>query len=337
MSANKFTIGAIATSGGVQFRVWAPKCSRVELILENAPAKTLAPEGRGYFSGLVAEAKPDSQYRFRLDGGGELYPDPASRFQPHGPHGPSQVVDASAFHWTDEAWSGVPTDRRVIYEMHIGTFTPKGTWAAAQRELPALADLGITILEVMPVADFPGQFGWGYDGVNLFAPTRLYGSPDDFRRLVDAAHALDMGVILDVVYNHLGPDGNYLPHFSDSYFSKRYKNEWGDPINFDGADAGPVREYFLANAQYWIEEFHLDGLRLDATQQIFDASSPHILAEISARVRAAGKNRHTFLVGENERQDGRHGSLTRGGRLWARRPLERRFSSLRGRGAHRPQ
>ena len=186
--------------------------------------------------------------------------------------------------------------------MHIGTFTPEGTWASAMRELPELAALGITVLEVMPVAEFPGRFGWGYDGVDFFAPTRLYGEPDDFRRFVDRAHALGMGVILDVVYNHVGPDGNYLKQFSEAYFTDRYSTDWGEAINFDGANAGPVREFFLANAGYWIAEFHLDGLRLDATQNIYDQSSEHILAALTRRVRQMAGGRSTIIVAENEPQ-----------------------------------
>ena len=196
----------------------------------------------------------------------------------------------------------MPLRGQVIYELHVGTFTKEGTWRAAGRELPALADLGVTVIELMPVADFAGQFGWGYDGVNLFAPTRLYGTPDDFYKFVDQAHSLGIGVILDVVYNHVGPVGNYLKEFSEDYFTKRYKNEWGEAINFDGDNAGPVREFFLANAQYWIEEFHIDGFRLDATQQIFDASKEHILLEIARRVRRAAGGRATLLVAENEPQ-----------------------------------
>lgn len=304
MTQRRYAIGAELLGQEAHFRVWAPKCVRVEVVLE-APARTvaLAAEGNGYFSGAVADVRAGARYRFRLDGAAQLYPDPASRFQPEGPHGPSQVFDPSAFRWNDAGWTGVPAERRVIYEMHIGTFTPEGTWAAAERQLPLLAETGITLLEVMPVADFAGNFGWGYDGVNLFAPTRLYGSPDDFRRFVAAAHALKMGVILDVVYNHFGPDGNYLHAFSADYFTNRYDNEWGDAINFDGPSAGPVREFFLANAAYWVDEFHLDGLRLDATQQIFDSSTPHILLQLGERVRAAAKQRTTFIVNENERQE----------------------------------
>jgi len=211
------------------------------------------------------------------------------------------VVDPASFAWTDGHWPGVSIEGQVLYELHIGTFTPAGTFRAAIERLPALAELGATVLEVMPVADFAGRFGWGYDGVNEFAPSRLYGTPDDFRALVNAAHALGLGVVIDVVYNHLGPDGNYLPKFSSSYFSKK-PTEWGEAINFDGERSGPVREFFVTNARYWIEEFHLDGLRLDATQQIFDDSTPHILAEVVDAVRAGAGSRRAIVIGENEPQ-----------------------------------
>jgi maltooligosyltrehalose trehalohydrolase len=305
-TGRRYPIGAeLLPAGGVHFRVWAPSRPRVEVVLEEGGRSfPLAAEDGGYFAGVVAEAANGSRYRLRL-GDNQLSPDPASRFQPEGPHGPSQVIDPGRFRWTDRDWPGVGRDGQVLYELHVGTFTPEGTWEAALRELPELARLGITVLEVMPVAEFPGRFGWGYDGVNLFAPTRLYGAPDDFRRFVDAAHAAGLGVILDVVYNHVGPDGNYLEAFSRDYFTDRYKNEWGKAINFDGPGAGPVREFFLANAAYWIDEFHLDGLRLDATQQIFDSSGEHILAAIVRAVRGAGKGRTTLLVAENEPQQTR--------------------------------
>jgi len=262
----------------------------------------LTPERDGYFSALVTAARAGTLYRFQVDDDTGFYPDPASRFQPEGPHGSSQVVDPTAFTWSDGAWEGVPATGQVLYEMHIGTFTRAGTWEAASRELPELADAGITVVEVMPVGDFPGRFGWGYDGVDLFAPTRLYGAPDDFRRFVDRAHAVGLGVILDVVYNHFGPDGNYLKVFAEDYFTSRYKNEWGEALNFDGPNARAVREFFTANAGYWVAEFHIDGLRLDATQQIFDTSPEHILAAISRRVRQAAGQRSTYLVAENEVQ-----------------------------------
>jgi maltooligosyltrehalose trehalohydrolase len=314
----RLPVGAdVLPGGGVHFRVWAPQRQGVEVVLEGGlresseggPAVVaLEPEGTGYFSGLVAEASAGTLYRYRLDGEAALYPDPASRFQPQGPHGPSQVIDPGAFPWQDQDWRGVPLEGQVLYEMHVGTFTPAGTWEAASEELPALAALGVTVLEMMPIADFVGRFGWGYDGVDLFAPTRLYGTPDDCRRFIDRAHALGLGVMLDVVYNHVGPDGNYLTQFSQAYFTDRYTTDWGAAINYEDQHAGPVREFFLANAGYWIEEFHFDGLRIDATQNIYDTSAGHILAAIARRVRHAGRGRTTLLVGENEPQ---HATLVR--------------------------
>lgn len=299
----RLPIGAELLDRGGRFRVWAPAHAEVEVVLHaSGDSFPLQAEDDGYFSALIPGVKSGTLYRFRLDGEETLYPDPASRFQPGGPHGPSQVVDPRDFRWTDQAWKGCPSHGQVVYEMHVGTFTPEGTWAAAMARLADLAELGITVVEVMPVADFPGRFGWGYDGVDLFAPTRLYGWPNDFRAFVDRAHALGIGVILDVVYNHLGPDGNYLKAFSPDYFTDKYKNEWGEAINFDGPNAGPVREFFASNAAYWIDEFHLDGLRLDATQQIFDESPTHILAEISRRCREAAGKRAVYLVAENEPQ-----------------------------------
>ena len=300
----------LRSDGGVSFRVWAPRRSKVEAIIGNSDNESnqkkltidLRPEENGYFSGYVAEATDGMTYRYRLDGDSYFCPDPASRFQPQGPHGPSEIVDPAKFQWTDQSWGGVSSEGNVLYEMHIGTFTPNGTWEAASRELKELVDVGITVIEVMPIADFPGRFGWGYDGVNLFAPTRLYGRPDDFRHFVNRAHEAGLGVILDVVYNHLGPDGNYLAQFSEDYFTNRYHTEWGAAINFDGPNCIPVREYFLANAAYWIHEFHLDGLRLDATQQIYDSSPDHILAAITRRVRKVASPRSVLIVGENEPQ-----------------------------------
>jgi maltooligosyltrehalose trehalohydrolase len=301
----RYPAGAeFAPAGGVHFRVWAPGRQKVEVVLDSSP-HVLKPEDNGYFSITIPDLKAGTRYRFRLDGDATLYADPASRFQPEGPHGPSQIVDPWSYRWSDHGWQGIALPGQVLYEMHIGTFTKEGTWAAAERELPELAAAGITCIEVMPVAEFPGRFGWGYDCVNLYAPTRLYGDPDDFRRFVDRAHQLGIGVILDVVYNHLGPDGNYLRAFSPAYFTGKYKTEWGEAINFDGSDSGPVRDFFAANAGYWIDEFHLDGLRLDATQNIYDDTpdpSKHILAEIGRRVRTAAKDRSTIITNENEPQ-----------------------------------
>jgi maltooligosyltrehalose trehalohydrolase len=292
--------------GGVHFRVWAPRRRRVEVVFEaGGELFELRAEADGHFSALVAHARAGADYRFRLDGEEKLYPDPVSRFQPDGPHGPSRVVDPSAFRWTDGAWPGAGLKGQVVYELHVGTFTPEGTWEAARRELCELAACGVTCVEMMPVAEFPGRFGWGYDGVNLFAPTHLYGEPDDLRRFVNEAHACGVAVILDVVYNHLGPDGNYLKQFAEEYFSARYETEWGEALNFDGPGSAQVREFFLSNAAYWIEEFHFDGLRLDATQQIFDASAEHILSVLTRRVREAARGRGTIVVGENEPQHAR--------------------------------
>jgi maltooligosyltrehalose trehalohydrolase len=302
-------VGAeVSREGGAHFRVWAPRRRRVEVVLESGgreEAFALAAEAGGYFAGHVEAARAGSLYRFRLDGEAGLYPDPASRFQPEGPHGPSRVEDGRAFRWTDDGWPGATLRGQVIYELHAGTFTKEGTWEAARRELRELAACGVTCVEMMPVAEFPGRFGWGYDGVNLFAPTRLYGEPDDLRRFVDEAHACGVAVILDVVYNHLGPDGNYLRQFADGYFSERYQTEWGEAINFDGTSSEHIREFFLTNAAYWIEEFHFDGLRLDATQQIFDASAEHILSAVTRRVREAARGRSVIVVGENEPQHAR--------------------------------
>jgi len=253
----------------------------------------LTAESNDYFSGLSEEAGVGTLYRFQLDGDHALYPDPVSRFQPEGPSGRSRVVDPTAFAWRDAGWPGAAIRGQVIYEMHLGTFTPERGWAAAMRELPELERLGITCLEIMPIAEFAGEFGWGYDGVDLFAPSHLYGEPDDVRRFVDEAHSHGLAVILDVVYNHLGPDGNYLAQFSPTYFTDRYHTDWGEALNFDGPESGPVREFFLANARAWIEEYHFDGLRLDATQSIFDESPEHLLAAIAREVRTAARGRAT--------------------------------------------
>jgi len=309
LQVRRLPVGAeVVPEGGVHFRVWAPRCRTVTVSFENPRRDHLEPraldaEGNGYFSGVEPQAADGTLYSFRLDDRDFLYPDPASRFQPDGPEGPSCVIDPTRFAWTDSGWPGVKIEGQVIYELHVGTFTPDGTWEAAERELPELANLGVTLIEVMPVADFPGSFGWGYDGVNLFAPTRLYGPPDAFRRFVDRAHSAGLGVILDVVYNHVGPVGNYLHEFAEGYFSSQYRNEWTEAINFDGPASGHVREFYVANARHWIAEYHLDGLRFDATHTIHDASSVHVLAEIARAARKAALPRSIVLVAENERQD----------------------------------
>lgn len=327
----RYPVGAeIIHYGATSFRVWAPRRKRVEVGIlpptEDAKpldrnarshegpvrlsecAKTvriveLSPDGHGYFAANVADVGAGNRYGFRLDAGDRLYADPASRFQPDGPAGMSQVIDPARFGWTDAAWQGPTIDNRVLYEMHIGTFTREGTWGAAAEHLSRLRELGITILEVMPVADFPGTFGWGYDGVLLFAPTRNYGEPDDFRAFVDRAHAEGLGVILDVVYNHFGNFDNYLTEFSSDYYTDRYRNDWASALNFDGAEAAPVRELFIANARYWIDEFHLDGYRYDAVQCVYDQSNRYILGETTDAARAAAGSRRTYFIGENETQE----------------------------------
>ena len=306
----RYPIGAELGDGSrVHVRLWAPARRRVEVVERRLgdprafESVELDREANGYFSGFVPFLQVGKLYSFRLDGAEDLYPDPASRFQPEGPHGPSEIVDPHAFRWSDTSFAGIGPLGQVVYELHIGTFTGEGTLAAAERELQALRELGVTTLELMPVAEFPGRFGWGYDGVSLWAPTRLYGRPDDLRRFVDRAHGLGLGVILDVVYNHVGPDGNYLKAFSPHYFTDRYGNEWGEALNFDGPESQPVREFFRENAAYWLDEFHFDGLRLDATHAIHDGSEPHILAELTARAREAARGRSVYIVAENEDQE----------------------------------
>jgi maltooligosyltrehalose trehalohydrolase len=294
-------IGATVLHEGVRFRVWAPKCRSVDVVFEGEH-QSLRPEENGYFSGISPRAQAGDLYRYRLDGKKD-YPDPASRFLPEGPHGRSQIVDPSRFDWHDAAWPGVRLPGQVIYELHVGTFTPEGTFDAAARELAELRRFGVTLIEVMPVAECPGEWNWGYDGVGLYAPSHNYGDADAFKRFIDVAHQLRIGVILDVVYNHVGPDGNYFSEFSDHYFTDRYVTDWGAPINFDGEESAEVREFYLQNACYWIEEFHLDGLRLDATQNIYDSGPTHILAELSRRTRAAAGSRAIVLIAENESQD----------------------------------
>lgn len=292
-------IGATPDAGGTRFRVWAADARSVAVaLLEGdrvAATHVLAPEGDGYFGGHVPGVRPGARYAYQVDGG-DPRPDPASRSQPDGVHGPSAVVDPAAFRWTDGGWRGLPLEELVIYELHVGAVTPDGTFDGLIARLDDLKRLGVTAIELMPVADFPGRRGWGYDGVSLFAPARAYGGPEGLRRLVDAAHARGLAVLLDVVYNHLGPDGNYLQQFSRAYFTGRHITPWGDALNFDGPDSRPVRDFFVANACCWAHEYHLDGLRLDATHAILDDSPTHILAELADRVRASLPPDRRFLV-----------------------------------------
>jgi maltooligosyltrehalose trehalohydrolase len=304
----RYPIGAeLIGENETHFRVWAPKAREVDVVLEDAADNNptfcpLEAEPGGYFSGL-ADGGAGSRYRFRVNGGENVSPDPASRFQPDGPHGSSCVVDAAKFQWSDAAWPGLKMKGQIIYEIHIGTFTREGTWRAAAEQLPELARIGITVVEMMPIGDFPGKFGWGYDGVNLFAPSHLYGTPDDLRTFIDCAHSLDVAVILDVVYNHFGPDGNYLAVFSDDYLVRERENEWGNAINFDGPNSEPVREFFVTNGRYWIEEFHFDGFRFDATHAIRDRSTEYIIGAVGRAAREATGSRSIVLIAENDLQE----------------------------------
>ena len=306
----RYPIGAeLIGENQTHFRVWAPKARKIDVILQGATESELkfcplTVESGGYFAG-AANAGSGTRYRFCVDDAENFYPDPASRFQPNGPHGPSCIVDPTKFRWSDADWQGLKLKGQIFYEMHIGTFTTEGTWRAAADQLPELARIGITVIEMMPVAEFPGRFGWGYDGVDLFAPSHLYGTPDDLRSFIDQAHSLGLGVILDVVYNHFGPDGNYLGIYSGDYLLQGKGHEWGDVINFDGPNSGPVREFFVTNGRYWIEEFHFDGYRFDATHAIRDQSNEYIIRAVGLVAREAAGSRSIILVAENDLQEAR--------------------------------
>lgn len=287
------------------FFVWAPHAERVEVLIEPDGVVPLDPLERGYHTATADGVGPGTRYRLRLDAGRPL-PDPASRFQPEGVHGPSEVVDPSAFEWSDVRWTGVPLEELVFYELHIGTFTPEGTFDAAIPLLEELRGLGITAIELMPVSQFPGERNWGYDGVLPFAVQDSYGGPDGLRRLVDAAHRTGLAVYLDVVYNHLGPEGNILPEYGP-YFTEHYRTPWGDAINFDDEASDEVRRYFIEHAVSRIDEYHVDGLRLDAIHGIVDVSAQPFLAELAQAVHDAGarSGRMAHLIAESDRNDPR--------------------------------
>lgn len=299
------SLGACVRPEGVFFRVWSPQAKALEVAIARGgrplTTRALVRDRDGCFEGLISEAAAGDEYRYFVDGHGP-FPDPASRRQPAGVHGPSLVVDPRAFCWTDDDWRGLPPGELAFYELHLGTFTPAGTFDGAAGKLGALAELGVTAIELMPVAEFPGRWNWGYDGVALFAPARCYGAPDRLRALVDAAHRLGLAVFLDVVYNHLGPDGNYASSFSPDYFTRARRSPWGDAINLDGEGSRQVREFLIENALHWIHEYHLDGLRLDATHALADDSPRHFLAELSDRVRASlPARRRVALIAEDDR------------------------------------
>jgi maltooligosyltrehalose trehalohydrolase len=298
-------LGAMLDKGLCRFRVWSPRSLEVTIALEDHPQSRvpMKASGDGYHVAELEGIVAGQLYRYEIEG--DLLPDPCSRFQPEGPHGPSEVVDLNAYRWRDGTWKGIRLEGTVLYELHIGTFTREGTFSAAATRLRHLRSLGVSAVEIMPVAECPGAFNWGYDGVGWFAPSHNYGPYDALKFFVDAAHAEGIGVILDVVYNHFGPDGNYTSRFSPHYFGTK-STEWGEAINFDGDHSGPVREMVIANACEWIREFHVDGLRLDATQSIHDSGSLHVLAELAAAARLAAGDRDILVIAENEQQVATH-------------------------------
>lgn len=296
----KPVLGANYTKEQVTFRVWSPDAKSLHVVVGANQEAPMAKTRDGYFTAVVVGARPGTPYSFYVDGHGPL-PDPASRYQPEGVHGPSVIIDPASYQWNDAGWRGIPLEESVFYELHVGTFTREGTFQAAAKKLSYLKDLGITSVELMPLSDFAGERNWGYDGVSPFAPARCYGSPDDLRAFVDQAHACGLAVFVDVVYNHFGPDGAYQGTFSKHYYTKHHHTPWGDAINYDDALCEPVREYVIENALRWIYEYHVDGLRLDATDTIKDDSVRHILADLNAAAAEAATalQRHIHLIAED--------------------------------------
>lgn len=303
----KATLGALYSNNGVcQFRVWAPSIDKLEVHI-TGPKQQYIPlekDEKGYHSVISDSIQPGSKYFYRVRGGIE-YPDPASRFQPEGVHGPSQIV-ATDYSWEDNNWTGISLENYVIYELHVGSFTPEGTFKAVVPLLEELKNLGITAVELMPVAQFPGMRNWGYDGVFPFAVQNSYGGPEGLKKLVNACHKKGLAVILDVVYNHLGPEGNYFKKYG-TYFTDRYKTPWGEALNFDRAFSDEVRRFFIENAVYWITEFHIDALRLDALHAILDMSAEPFLSELSNTIKNLRErsNKHIYLIGESDANDRR--------------------------------
>jgi 1,4-alpha-glucan branching enzyme/maltooligosyltrehalose trehalohydrolase len=293
-----YRFGPQVTTEGVTFRLWAPECRSVSIRIDDDAPRPMQADEDGWFTLVSSAARHGSHYKFILDTGLEV-PDPASRYQPEDVHGPSEIVDGTLFRWETHDWSGRPWQETVIYELHVGTFTREGTFLAAIDRLDYLRDLGVTAIQLMPIGDFPGRYGWGYDGVLAYAPESSYGRPEELKALVDSAHARGLSVFLDVVYNHFGPEGNYLPNYAPLY-AEQHRTPWGPAVNFDGEGARPVREFVMENALYWMVEFRFDGLRLDAVHAIRDDSGHHILHELAERVRAATAGRHVHLIVENE-------------------------------------
>jgi maltooligosyltrehalose trehalohydrolase len=301
-------LGATPLPGqGWRFVVWAPAAKElsVHIVSDRSRVVPMQKSDSGYFETAIKEPGREARYFYCFEDGREL-PDPASRLQPEGVHGPSQIIDLKDFKWTDSSWHGVELDRSVIYELHVGTYTSEGTFEALIPHLAALRDLGITTIELMPVAQFPGSRNWGYDGVQPFAAQNSYGGPRGLQKLVDAAHGHGLAVALDVVYNHLGPEGNYFNAYGP-YFTDKYQTPWGKAINYDGPDSDPVRNFFIANALHWLEEYHIDALRLDAVHGIFDFGASHFLAELQQAVKALGDRlgRNLHLIAESDLNDSR--------------------------------
>ena len=289
--------------GAVRFRMWAPAHDRMFLAIDDASAFPMERTDGGFHEVVTRAASAGSRYRYVLPDGARA-PDPASRYQPEDVHGPSVVADPHAYVWQTKNWCGRPWHEAVIYELHVGTFTEEGTFRAAVARLDHLQALGVTAIELMPIADFPGRRNWGYDGVFLYAPDASYGPPEDLKGFIDAAHARGLMVFLDVVYNHFGPEGNYFPLFAPSLYTRRHKTPWGDAINYDGPDSGPVRAFMIQNALYWLTEYRFDGLRLDAVHSIVDDSPKHLLTELAEEVRSAfSHTRHVHLLLENEENE----------------------------------
>ncbi|MDR6539180.1 malto-oligosyltrehalose trehalohydrolase [Variovorax soli] len=301
--AHAMPFGAsLLAGGGVRFALWAPAVDQVvlELGAQQPASHAMRRDAGGWHRLELPDAGPGDAYRFRLPDGLRV-PDPASRFNPEDVHGASQVIDPKAHAWQHAHWRGRPWEEAVLYELHVGTFTVEGTYAAARARLPALAELGITAIELMPLADFPGKRNWGYDGVLPFAPAASYGTPDALKALVDAAHGLGLMVLIDVVYNHFGPEGNYLHAYCPQFFNPKHQTPWGSAINYDGEGARTVRDFFIHNALYWVEEFRFDGLRMDAIHAIRDDSPLHIVQEICQALHAGpGQERHVHVVLEND-------------------------------------
>jgi maltooligosyltrehalose trehalohydrolase len=301
-------LGATPLPGqGWRFVVWAPAAKElsVHIVGDSGGVVPMQKSDSGYFETVIKRSEPDARYFYRFEDGREL-PDPASRFQPEGVRGPSHVIDLKDFQWTDSSWRGLELERSVIYELHVGTYTPEGTFEALIPHLAGLRDLGITTIELMPVAQFPGNRNWGYDGVQPFAAQNSYGGPRGLQKLVDAAHANCLAVVLDVVYNHLGPEGNYFNSYGP-YFTDKYQTPWGKAINYDGPDSDSVRHFFIANALHWLAEYHIDALRLDAVHGIFDFGARRFLAELQQAVKALGERlaRKLYLIAESDLNDSR--------------------------------